>query len=117
MTKLKINEPVNPCPDYNPDDEPELTMEELLDIASDLEKERDAALDLVKRYEGTDVQKAVDNFDGLANRLACETQDHNELKRKYKYKFLSDTLKKIQVTLNVDSYQDILPAIQALNEG
>lgn len=112
MTKLKKYEPINPNPDYNPDSEPVLTMDELLDIASDLEKERDAALDLVKRYEGTDVQKAVYDFDRLANRLACETRDHNELKRKHK--FLADTLKKMQITLNVDSYNDILPAIHAL---
>jgi len=87
-------------------------MAELLDILTDLEKERDAAVDLVKRFENTDVQKAVNDFDRLANRLACETRDHNELKRKHK--FLADTLKKIQITLNVDSYKDILPAIQAL---
>jgi hypothetical protein len=112
MTKLKKYEPINPIPDYNPDDEPALTMAELLDMASDLEKERDAALDLVKRFEGTDVQKAVNDFDRLANRLACETRDHDELKRKYK--FQSDTLKKILITLNVDLYQDILPALQSL---
>jgi len=112
MIKLKQYEPVNPNPDYNPDNEPVLTSTELLDILTDLEKERDAALDLVKRYEGTDVQRAVNNYDALANRLACETRDHNELKRKHK--FLVDTLKKIQITLNVDSYKDILPAIQAL---
>jgi hypothetical protein len=93
--------------DYEADETPDFVQ-----IASDLEKERDAALDLVKRFEGTDVQKAVNDFDGLANRLACETRDHNELKRKYK--FQSDLLKEIRLAVGVESNFDIVAKVKKL---
>jgi hypothetical protein len=102
---------VNPEPYVMPSDVEEFPDNDLdlVQTCQDLEKERDAALDLVKRFEGTDVQKVVNDFDGLANRLACETRDHNELKRKYK--FQSDLLKDIRLALGVESNFDILPKL------
>lgn len=103
------------APAPKPEKEAEIDYEALdapdfVQIASDLEKERDAALDLVKRFEGTDVEKAVNDFDGLANRLACETRDHNELKRKYK--FQSDLLKEIRLAVGVESNFDIVAKVK-----
>ena len=75
-------------------------------IAENLQKERDAAVDLVKRYESTDVKKVTDDYDRLHNRLLCETQEKNEWIRKYN--FQADLLKKICIAVGVKSSFDIL---------
>lgn len=75
-------------------------------IAENLQKERDAAVDLVKRYESTDVKKVTDDYDRLHNRLLCETQEKNDWIRKYN--FQADLLKKICIAVGVKSSFDIL---------
>jgi hypothetical protein len=91
--------------DYEAEETPDFVQ-----IANDLEKELIEAQDLLKRFENTDVQKVVNDFDGLANRLACETRDHNELKRKYK--FQSDLLKEIRLAVGAESNFDIVAKVK-----
>lgn len=99
---------VNPEPYVMPADDEEFPSDDL-DLAQtcqDLEKERDAALELVKRYENTDVKKVVADFDGLHNRLLCETAEKNEWIKKYN--FQSELLKKIRSFVGAESNSEIL---------
>ncbi len=99
---------VNPVAYAMPGDVEEFPSDDLdlAQICQDLEKERDAALELVKRYENTDVKKVVADFDGLHNRLLCETAEKNEWIKKYN--FQSELLKKIRSFVGAESNSEIL---------
>ncbi len=98
---------VNPVPYDMPGEEDDMgEAPDFVQIAGDLEKERDEYKAKLERYESTDVQKVVADYDGLHNRLMCEKKDHDELKRKHQ--FQSDLLKKIRLAVGVESNADIL---------
>ncbi|WP_395009789.1 hypothetical protein [Undibacterium sp.] len=99
---------VNPEPNVMPGDDDEFPSDDLdfVQMADDLQKQRDEYKAKLDRYENTDVQKVIADFDGLHNRLLCETAEKNEWIKKYN--FQSELLKKIRSFVGAESNSEIL---------
>jgi hypothetical protein len=98
-------------------------MAEVLEIADDYRKGNDELLLQIEGLkaklsitdEGKEIERLNDMLNSLEGSMRGKFREICDLGKKVNY--YTDILKKVRKQIGVTSNQDILPAIQALNEG